>query len=614
LKVLVGNKIIFNQQVIDTFNKSGKYAAEKLINANSGKRLTDSIFDVVEDVDSSRQVSLSGIIESVDNSGTAARNRGLVLAVVACLFCIAAFWYIVNQSMQQQRLIHILDASEKKVKEAAHIKEQFLANMSHEIRTPMNAMIGFTNILHKTNLDPGQKQYVENIQASGEKLLAIVNDILDLSKIEAGMMRIEPAPFSIRGLLHSVETIFYEKAKQKQLYLDFVIEDSIPDMLEGDSVRLTQVLVNLLGNAVKFTLSGGINVLVKPAVVTGNTISIQFTIKDTGIGIAKEKQQTIFERFQQAEADTTRRYGGTGLGLSIAKQIIDLQNGTIKVNSEPGLGTEFIFELPYAVSKETSEITRQQYTDTGGKELPYKAKVLVAEDNAMNQQLMKHLMNGWQLDFDIVSNGKEVIKAVQEKPYDIILMDIQMPEMDGYTSTRILRNELHLNIPVVAMTAHAMAGEKEKCTSFGMNDYISKPIKETELYNLILRHINFNNKNPGIKNNNLVIDLDYLHELSKGNKIFETEMIRQFMVQVPEEINSLKTAIDQKDFPSITSIAHGLKSSVSFMGLSLKLEPVLQQIEENASAYKNIQSVQQNFEQLQQFCSEAVSEAGLLLI
>ncbi|MES1214107.1 MAG: ATP-binding protein [Bacteroidota bacterium] len=613
LNVLVSNKIIFNQQVIDTFNVSGKFAAEKLINANSGKRLTDSIFDVVEDVDSSRQVSLSEIIESVDSSGTAARNRGLVLAVVACVFCIVAFWYIVNQSMQQQRLIHILDASEKRVKEAAHIKEQFLANMSHEIRTPMNAMLGFTNILHKTNLNQGQKQYVENIQASGEKLLAIVNDILDLSKIEAGMMRIEPAPFSLRDLLHSVETMFYDKAKQKKLYLNFVIDENIPDILEGDAVRLTQVLVNLLSNAVKFTLSGGIGVAVKKIAATGNNITIQFAIKDTGIGIAKEKQETIFERFQQAEADTTRRYGGTGLGLSIAKQIIDLQNGTIKLSSEPGQGTEFVFELPYIISKETGETTIRESEILAGKEFLNKAKVLIAEDNVMNQQLMKHLMNNWQFDFDIVGTGKEVVNAVKEKSYDIILMDIQMPEMDGYTSTGILRNELQSNIPVIAMTAHAMAGEKEKCLSFGMNDYISKPIKETELYNLILQYLNLNDEDKAVKNNTAVIDLDYLHDLSKGNKNFETEMIRQFMVQVPEEINSLKVAIDQKDFPLVTSIAHGLKSSVSFMGLSARLEPVLQQIEINA-ANKNLVVVKQGFEQLQKVCSKALAEAKLLLL
>ncbi|MEJ0103343.1 MAG: ATP-binding protein [Bacteroidota bacterium] len=611
LNTLVSRKIIYSQQVIDTFNSSGKHAAEKIINENSSKRLTDSIFDVVDDVDSSRQVSLSEIVESVDNSGTAARNRGFVLAVVACMFCIVAFWYIVNQSMQQQRLINILDASEKKVKEAAHIKEQFLANMSHEIRTPMNAMLGFTNILHKTNLNAAQLQYVENIQASGEKLLAIVNDILDLSKIEAGMMRIEPAPFSLRALLHSVETMFYEKAKQKQLYLRFSVEDGIPDILEGDAVRLTQVLVNLLSNAVKFTLTGGINTSVKLIETENEKVKLRFSIKDTGIGIAAEKQQTIFERFQQAEADTTRRYGGTGLGLSIAKQIIDLQNGTINVSSEPGRGTEFWFELSYLISKESGEDKPHAYSGPREEEPSAKISVLIAEDNVMNQQLMKHLMNSWKFDFDIVNNGKEALNRLQAKSYNIILMDIQMPEMDGYTATKILRNELNLRVPVIAMTAHAMAGEKEKCISFGMNDYIPKPIKEAELYNLILHYAD--NK-PAVTNKpSVFIDLDYLHEISKGNKIFEAEMIRQFIVQVPEEINSLQSSIQQKDYAAINSAAHGLKSSVSFVGLSAKLEPVLAQIEKYASTADGLQEIQQNFEQLQQICSLAVKEAKSLL-
>jgi len=613
LNRLVNNKIIFNQQVIDTFNSSGKSAAERLINANGGKRLTDSIFDVVDDVDSSRQVSLSQIIDSLDTSGTAARNRGLILALVACLFCIVAFWYIVNQSMQQQRLIYILDASEKKVKEAARIKEQFLANMSHEIRTPMNAMLGFTNILHRTSLDPAQLQYVENIQASGEKLLAIVNDILDLSKIEAGMMRIEPVHFNIRALLHSVEMMFYEKATQKGLFLRFVIDDKMPDILEGDAVRLTQILVNLLGNAIKFTEAGGITVSVKTLSHVNEKILVRFNIKDTGIGIAKEKQQTIFERFQQAEADTTRRYGGTGLGLSIARQLIDLQNGTINVNSEPGAGTEFIFELPYIISTKTGETAIHEKTVAGNRDVISKTNVLIAEDHPMNQQLMKHLMDSWRFDFDIVSNGRELIEAVRKKSYDIILMDIQMPVMDGYTATRILRNDLHLEVPVLAMTAHAMAGEREKCMSFGMNDYISKPINESELYNLILRYKGPHNGREQ-KNRYDAIDLDYLHDLSKGDKNFEKAMIRQFIIQVPEEINSLKTAIGLNDFAAIGPIAHGMKSSISFMGLSSKLEPVLQQIEEAAAPdHKNLPLVQQHFDYLQKFCYNAVSEARLLL-
>ena len=612
LNTLVNRKIIYSQQVIDTFLISGKFAAEKIINANNSQRLSDSLFDVVDDVDSSRQVSLSEIVESVDTSGAAARNRGLVLAIVACVFCIVAFWYIVNQSMQQQRLINILDASEKKVKEAAHIKEQFLANMSHEIRTPMNAMLGFTNLFHKTRLNSEQQQYVENIQASGEKLLAIVNDILDLSKIEAGMMRIEPAPFGLRPLLHSVQTMFSERVKQKNLYLEFSVDEDIPDVLEGDSVRLTQVLVNLLSNAVKFTLTGGIHVSVKNAEPMSDRMKLRFSVKDTGIGIAREKLQTIFERFQQAEADTTRRYGGTGLGLSIAKQIIDLQNGAITVNSEPGKGTEFIFELTYFISKQTAGVSPKPFTEHRKDIVKGRINILIAEDNAMNQQLMKHLMNNWKFDFDIVNNGKEVLEKLREKEYNAVLMDIQMPEMDGYTATKILRSELNLKLPVIAMTAHAMAGEKEKCMSFGMNDYISKPINEEELYSTILRYVNDNSQRPSGKTAS-VIDLDYLNELSKGDKNFEMEMIRQFIVQVPEEMASLQTFISEKNYSAVRSAAHGLKSSVSFVGLSSKLQPVLEQIEKHASSGNGFNEIQENFKQLQIVCNHAIEEAKLLL-
>ncbi|MGC4037416.1 MAG: ATP-binding protein [Chitinophagaceae bacterium] len=612
LNKLVNLKIVYSQQVIDSFLTGGKEAAEKIINSNHSQRLSDSLFDVVDDVDSSRQVSLSEIVETVDLSGAAARNRGLVLAVVACVFCIVAFWYIVNQSMQQQRLINILDASEKKVKEAARVKEQFLANMSHEIRTPMNAMLGFTNLLHKTKLDINQQQYVENIQASGEKLLAIVNDILDLSKIEAGMMRIEPAPFSLRALLHSIETMFTEKAKQKQLYLIVNIDDAVPDMLEGDSVRLTQVLVNLLSNAVKFTAEGGINVNVSKLENNEKEIKLHFTVKDTGIGIAQEKLQTIFERFQQAEADTTRRYGGTGLGLSIAKQIIDLQNGKISVDSRQGSGTIFTVELTYLVSSEAAKIPARLYLDADKQKLQNKISVLIAEDNVMNQQLIKHLMANWHFDFDIVNNGKEALAKLSTKKFDAVLMDIQMPEMDGYSTTKQLRNELNTDIPIIAMTAHAMPGEREKCISLGMNDYISKPINEEELYKLLLKYRVTEKKSTTTKVS--VIDLDYLNELSKGNKNFETEMLRQFIVQVPDEIHSLQLSINNKDYTAVKSAAHGLKSSVSFVGLSARLQPVLEQIEKNASSADDLNELKQNFEKLQQICRSAVEEARLLLV
>ncbi|RYZ13615.1 MAG: hypothetical protein EOP49_54290 [Sphingobacteriales bacterium] len=259
-------------------------------------------------------------------------------------------------------MIRQLDASEKKEREAAKIKENFLANMSHEIRTPMNAILGFTTLLQKKQLEPEAALYVHTIRQSGENLLAIINDILDLSRIEAGMMRIEPAPFSVRSLAHSIETMFLEKTKEKGLLLSTSVADDVPDILEGDAVRLTQILVNLIGNAVKFTQQGSINIAIQSTSAGPQQVNLLISVNDTGIGIEKDQLPRIFDRFRQAEDSITRRYGGTGLGLSIVKDLVDLQKGSITVLSEPGLGTRFQVSLSYKIPVETTITPLQHRT------------------------------------------------------------------------------------------------------------------------------------------------------------------------------------------------------------------------------------------------------------
>lgn len=609
LKLLIHEKNAFNRKIINAFYENGKDAAEAVITTNRGRELRDSILNIISRLDGIRQTTLTEIISSNQSKGRTARVWGLGITAIALGAVILAFWYILNQGRHQQRIITLLNESDKRNREVATMKEQFLANMSHEIRTPMNSILGFTNLLRRTLLNSEQRKYVQNIHSSGENLLALVNDILDLSKIEAGMMHLEEVRFSLNGLISSVGSMFAEKIKAKELSFEVDIERNVPDILQGDAVRLTQIIMNLLSNAVKFTESGKISLTVQLLQESESNVRIAISVIDTGIGIAREKQKAIFERFQQAEAETTRRFGGTGLGLAIVKQLIDLQKGKISIDSEPGKGTKFIVELPYKLP-DMEQLFTEAMTAEAETNFVQKIKALVVEDNLMNQQLLVHLMKSWAIDCKIVNNGAEAVEELKKQRYSIVLMDIQMPEMDGYTATGIIRNQLNLDVPVIAMTAHAMIGEKEKCLQLGMNDYVSKPIKETVLYNIIARYAR--QIPEQLHTNQQHVNLNYLHQLSGNDKEFEQQLLKQFVVQTPEELTQLARAIKEKNFTGIRQMAHTLKSTVGYVGLADELNPHLNNLEKMANAH-DIRSMENDFEAVQQKCFTTIEKINSML-
>ncbi|MEJ0105502.1 MAG: response regulator [Bacteroidota bacterium] len=603
---LVQEELRFSHQVLDTFNYTGETAAEKLVATQHGKKLTDSIAQLIHLIDTSRKKHLASATVSINKSGEKALRFSYMLIIVVLVAAGMLFWYIIH-------IIQKLIQSEKKVKEVAGIKENFMANMSHEIRTPMNAILGFTALLQRQSLNDKSKEYVSTIQKSGENLLAIINDILDLSKIEAGMMQIESAPFSVRGLLHSVEMMFKSKAEEKGLQIYADIGEAVPDILEGDATRLTQILVNLIGNALKFTKKGSISIKISNRGKINNEIRLGITIGDTGIGIEKDKQEKIFERFQQAEESVTRNYGGTGLGLSIVNELVYLQKGTIHVESEAGTGTTFLIVIPYKISDE------QQLDDTflPSNDLNLQSdfnniRILVAEDNEINQSLIKHLFGEWGLAHDLAQNGKVAIAMLKQRKYDLVLMDIQMPEMDGYTAAQEIRETLQSDIPIIAMTAHALAGEKEKCLSYGMNDYISKPIREAKLHQLITEFTNIPIVDVATAKPSVVpgeyqyINLKYMKEISSGNVQYEKTVTEQFIEAIPEDLQMLEKKWADNHISELKQLAHNMKTTISVMGLNETLQPYLDVIE-----YEEFteETFRYNFSAIKVISETAVEEA-----
>ncbi|MHA8068874.1 PAS domain S-box protein [Aquirufa ecclesiirivi] len=388
-----------------------------------------------------------------------------------------------EHKLAQNELIQAKDDAEM----AVRAKDSFLTNMSHEIRTPLNAIIGFTELLQGSQLPDPDCEYVDNIQKAGDHLLLLINDILDLSKIDSGKIELEVQPFQLKESLKHVHDLLKVKATKKAIDFSLFLDAELPEVIIGDNGRLNQVLINLAGNAIKFTEEGEVSISVKKVKETETTISLRFSVKDTGIGISEEKIQTIFDRFIQAEASTTRKFGGSGLGLNIAKQLVELQGGKIELKSKLGRGSEFFFVLEFEKAKQLEEKLSKK--ENIGLRVDHSVSILMCEDNEMNQRLAKTVIHNFGYQLDIANNGKEGIELLQKKDYDLVLMDLQMPEMDGYQATMYIRNEMKSDIPIIAMTAHSLVGEQQKCFDIGMNGYVSKPYKQQELLQKIQEFI-----------------------------------------------------------------------------------------------------------------------------
>ncbi|MBL4716414.1 MAG: hypothetical protein COC01_05440 [Bacteroidetes bacterium] len=520
------------------------------------------------------------------------------------------------------------------------MKEQFLANMSHELRTPLNAVIGLSKLLMQPENANKQTQYLTAINFSAENLLNTINDVLDFSKLEAGKMLLNEIDFNLKKKLISILESNKYKADEKKVKLKYHCDTKIPNVLVGDDIKLGQILINLIGNAIKFTEDGEISFGATYKEGDSKNASIEFFVSDTGIGIPEKKLKGIFDSFIQVEGDKTRNVEGTGLGLSISKQFVELMGGELTATSTVGIGTKFSFTVKFPISeKSLMEIIMDDNKSLDLSKIP-KCCILLVEDDEYNRLVAKDIMEGWEFikSVDVAENGLIALEKVKNNNYDVVLMDVQLPEMDGLTATKEIRkmDEPLCDIPIIALTAHAFKEEVDKCLKAGMDTVVTKPIDSSILQNALLHFIEKTEgkeiENPDQPNivemtsesnepkkqssqeassiddsNGRLVDLSFLKNLYKGKNDKLKEMLELFLRETPDQILKMKEHCEKENWDGLRKIAHPMKPKVTYIGIS-SMKEVITNIEQYSKKQENLDEIPGLLDTFHSVCNEAYKE------
>ena len=609
-----GNYILVNQAIADIFNTSKEHIIQKSTDIFHKQSLDERL-----DESTDRQV--------MENGDTVEIEESLMLPDKEERWIHTTKKPLPDKDGNVNVLGISIDITERKkhsdeLLRAKKAKEQFLANMSHEIRTPINGIVGMVNLLESTPTSPDQAKYLEAIKKSSENLKVIINDILDLSVIESGNLKLEKIGFKPKSLLNSFIDSFRYAADEKGIQLTLNYDPFIDEVLIGDPVRLNQIMMNVIGNAIKFTREGFVRIYALKRDDHDDSIDLQFIVQDSGIGIPRKRLKTIFESFEQGDETITRKYGGTGLGLAIVKQLISLQNGTIAVESEEGRGSIFKIDIPYKKGSEQDlDSSARKQDGTGLNKLDLSAyRILLVDDNEVNLLYSKKLLEKWRCAVDTAVNGIEALEYLKNNEYNLILMDVQMPVMDGYEATRFIRTNLKppkSDVKIIAITANAIKGDDQKCFDAGMNDYLSKPFNPSDLKEMLLTHLNIEKRPQNPVQNGTSIKMDeghvtnliYLREISNNDKSFMSEMIQSFMEQTPIDLEKMKNRMTENDWENVAYIAHKIKPAISFMGIH-QLKDLVVEIESKAKEGKTLE-IPPLVNKLEKICAQAYGELRL---
>ncbi|MFN8713817.1 MAG: hybrid sensor histidine kinase/response regulator [Bacteroidota bacterium] len=519
--------------------------------------------------------------------------RLISMSIAVLLIIIISRFFYLNKKRQEKALY----LAQRKAEDTLQMKEQFVTNISHEIRTPLNALLGFTDLLSSSALSQKQRRQLEAIKRSGESLQHVINDVLDFSKLEAGMMRRNSIVFNVRDQAEHVQTMFLPMAIEKKINLDVTIDTDVPKKVKGDPGHIRQILINLVSNAIKFTHEGKIELNIKQIPSSTELIWLSFQVSDTGIGIPADQHQEIFRRFYQAVNNNEGQYTGTGLGLSIVRKLTELLGGNVAVTSSKGEGTSFTINLPFNAADE-EPVSLNTVSAAVHK------NILVAEDHPLSRQLIHETLEEQYWSYDLVRRGDEVLEKLNRNTYDLILLDYNLPVLNAVELFKKIRTNLNLTTPVVGLSAGINGGERESCLEAGMNDFIPKPFTPSQFIESIRHHISVSDKQQSGQLTNLA----YLNKISNGNHDFVKKMAKQFITENRQELKELKAAFDNDSYTDVLHVVHRMRSTISFVGLESSAGVLISEIEKTPLETAGLDTIKSTGEKLIAVCRKAIEE------